>query len=345
LNLFNTNLLKLNNVKLNYFILIFIIILLSFLYNKLLNYSLNIYLYFFLKKTKFYFIKKFYLGFFKIHPIIFYFTLVYYLVSLYKNKIYCKIKHNFLLYVGITSFTLGGYWNMFHLQSGRFWSNDSIEILLVFLIYIYIAVTHKIRNGVKIKCLNLFRFIVLLLFIRFNFIYTKHNFFNLNKKNLKILIYTYIVLPCSIMFINKKQKVKFFLQNKTLQFTTLLWIMFIILFNYVNFLKLKTYNKFIIYLIWLMVNLNIDWVYYKNKIMHLIMFLSVTLYFVFSTKYVYILQTGNINKQILLTKNLNNYLHNLISHYKSFFNFKKYLFYFNNENFIIRRNKLKILIN
>lgn len=336
---------KLNNVKLNYFVLVSLVMLTTFIYNKFINYSLNTYLYFFFKKTKFFFIKKFYLGFFKIHPIVFYFTLIYYLISFYKNIIYCKLKYNYLLYIGIFSFVLGGYWNMFHLQSGRFWSNDSIEILLVFLIYVYIRTIHKIENQIKLKYLNFFRFLIILMFIRFNFIYTKHNFFNLTKKNLKILIYTNIIALISLVTWQKQLKKKLFLQNKILNLSLLLYGIFIVLFNYVNFLKLKIYHKFIILIIIFYTMSHLDWTYLKNKPMHIVMFSVIIIYFIFSTKYIYSLQIRVVSKQILLIKKLNNYVNMVFIGNHNLLNLKNYKFYFNYENNILNLLKIKILVN
>jgi hypothetical protein len=339
LNIFNTNLLKLNNIKLNYITLIVIFILFFYSFNKYINYILPLMLLFLIKKFYFYFIKRFYFGFFKIHPILFYTTVIFYTLSFKKNFFNLKFKIINILYVSIISFILGGYWNIFHLPSGLFWSNDSIEILLVMFILVYVNYIHSNTKLVIYNHKYFYLTVVLILLIRFNFIYTKHNFFSLVKKNLKLKMYYIFLVLCNLLIPLKLKITKIMYKNQKIKFLIYMYILLLLFYNYINFFFFKKLNKFLNYLIMVVIMKEISWKNFKKLLLHVIIFLLLFVYNLFYIKYIYNI-TYVYNKIIFFLKYLLNNVHNK-NYYKLLNNTNnvKYHYLIKNSMFLNYRNK------
>jgi hypothetical protein len=120
LTLIGVNLINLNKIKLNYIILL--IILLSIIYIRKNYYistfiALNI---LFLNLKFIYFLNLFFYGLFKIHPILFYMSLLLYSHTLNNNLIYFKIRIITVIAMSTISLFLGGIWAMYQLNWGYY---------------------------------------------------------------------------------------------------------------------------------------------------------------------------------------------------------------------------------
>jgi len=342
LNIFNLSLIKLNSIKYNYF-LILIVITLSLTVLKPTFTLINIYFIFFLKKFNYFFIKKFSFGFFKIHPIIFYGVLIYYVVLNVKNFIFIKFNNVNLSILLIISFCLGGYWNTFHLRSGRFWSKDSIEILLLMLIWINLKKIHKYINITKFLYFNFFWFLMLLIGIRFNIIYTKHNFFNFTKKKLKILNYlSNIIIFAYTITIKESYKNKIVYKHKYMTMALYGYTCAIILFNLIYNKYVHYCNKLILYLVLINLFNLLNWNYIKSLILHKSMFLLFFLFVLITTKFIYLVKFNVVAKTPMFSLNLNNNIWNKIYKYKNIINVKKYYIFKKNINIWYKGNKFTI---
>lgn len=226
---------SLNKIKLNYLILL--IILASIYYIKqyiyILIYKLNI-LYFF--NIKFiYFLNFFFFGLFKIHPIMFYFSLIFYWTYCTNNYLFYKLKLTYLITISIISLVLGGIWALYQINWGYYWSNDPIEFSLLMIIALYIYNLHTLKIITKYKHLNYLNIILYIYLIRSNLIYTKHNFFNIYN-----YLYLYVKTISYLYIINLNKYKQVYLWNtKYSKFIILLIISIIpLMFN-------LTFNVFI----------------------------------------------------------------------------------------------------
>ncbi len=307
LNSINIFLLNLNNIKLNIIIILGFFSIFFFL-KKIKTYSFFFKIILF-KKMKHFFIKKFYFGFFKIHPILFYGSLIIYLSCVNKNFIFLKIKNNHKLYMIILSFILGGIWNMSHLKTSLFWSNDSIEILLMMLIVYMGIYTHKLKIN---RRFTVVMYVILLLFlylIRINFVYTKHNFFNILKKNLMWINYIYWSLNINLIHqCSKNFKKYIYNYNKSLYPLLIFFVYFILLLNYLNYFFFKLIIKFLTYTVLTNVIIYLLYQRVKDKYLHIFFFLLLLVYIQFSYKNIFL--NKNLNIQIKLYENLHYNLYN-----------------------------------
>ena len=346
LGFFTINLIKLNNVKLNYLILLLIIIFVNYLLNKCVNYGAILIVYFFIKKVFYFFIKRFYFGFFKIHPILFYTIIIFYFININNFLIFLKIKYLTVFWMSIISFSLGGYWNIFHLRSGLFWSNDSIEEVLISLIFSYFKIIHKFSIKLIFSKYQFFTIICVILFIRFNFIYTKHNFFNVNKKQLLIIIFIFILFVIHSLVNKSRIITKHKVINKVFSFGVFLNLMFVICLNYLNYFFIKKINKFFINYFYTFIICSLSWINITKLTFHLVIFTLIFIYNLFYIKYVYLIKKYKSSEKILFYFQLNNIIT------KNFYNNNKLLtqanLYFLNLSRFFKTSllkKYKILVN
>lgn len=245
LNLINIFLCKLNILKNN--IIIVLVIYLLYNYNKLIvNYIVLVTIQLsILSYHECNILNNFYLGYYKIHPPLLYLSLI--LCTIYfqkKNLIKC-IKINIISLMIIT-FILGSLWALSQFIWGKYWSYDSIEFILLLFIILYYLIIHKLKHknpyyGVLVFCKTLF----LLILLRLNLIFTKHNFFQQIVSSYIYLIYIYLFIFNHYLYNQLNLKKLYITSNPySLLF---LWILLLSL-NLSYFFKLK------LLITWLFIN-------------------------------------------------------------------------------------------
>lgn len=197
-------------------------------------------------------------GFNNIHPFLFYisFTLIIYNI-LFFNK-FLNYSTQRIYIVIIVSLLLGGLWGLGNSAWGFFWLKDPIEVLLLLLFLLSMFIIHTnftYHNFYTI--ITFFIFLVISLYsLRNGFIFTKHNFFNINlRKNIVIYI-CYIIL--GIIFIDKVYLQLFFIIScifnffqYSFNFTALYFSKNIINIYHKHNLKILHIFLFSFYFIWL----------------------------------------------------------------------------------------------
>jgi len=242
------------------------------------------------------FINLFIFGFFKVHIVLFYITaIVGYFISLNYNYINLKLKLNRnILFISI-AFLLGSLWSLYLFNWGYYWTNDSIEYVLLFFILYQIIIVHIWKKKVHLISIYLWLNICILFMIRLNIIYTRHNFFQQNT-----LVYFNIKLFCILIiqsFIYNKSFNKFYLCKINISGFFFLITILLIVINFINlfFFKLFMYNCYmIIFFLFILVN---RWSTLKYLYIHIFSFLIYICFNVVVTHYFFYFRfdsNGNI---------------------------------------------------
>ena len=229
LSILTTTLITLNKLKINYIIVILIILSLS----KFINYKILHYIVFYIVikiKIKYiYFLNFFFFGIFKIHPVLFYLSLILYINIHIYNFVSFKVRLISVLNYSVISLVLGGVWALYQLNWGYYWSSDPIEFSLAMIIIVYIKILHSTTQTKFYQHLN-FLFVLLYIYmIRSNYIYTRHNFFNSSKFLLKIIR---IILLFSIMYMFRFNTNKNYIANARISTILLLSVTPVLLCNW-----------------------------------------------------------------------------------------------------------------
>jgi hypothetical protein len=236
INYYNNFISYLNNLLVNFCILIIIYSLISYI-------KLSLHLFLILCAILWNFIFEsqdilinFLSGYFKIHPAILYATVLLFFYKLFQLKKFTLINFNFLLIFAISAFILGSLWALYQNVWGFYWSNDLIEISLIIFILILVYNLHSNKQEKK-QYLNFFIIINIffLLALRLNLVYTRHNFFNIKIK-LSVCTQTISILLLNIFFFIKKM-------NKHLIFSKKMSSLFLFYFIFLIF----NLNSIIIY--------------------------------------------------------------------------------------------------
>jgi cytochrome c biogenesis factor len=152
-----------------------------------------------------FFLNFFFFGLFKIHPPLFYISLLSYSYSIAKNYLSYRIRLVWLVYLSITSLLLGGIWALYQLNWGYYWSNDPIEFALLLIVTIYVYHLHKLNQLHYYRYINFVLVVLYIYLIRSNLIYTKHNFFNLfNYLTIYVKVISYFLIINTFNYINLK---------------------------------------------------------------------------------------------------------------------------------------------
>jgi hypothetical protein len=107
-NILNINLIKLNNITSNYlFMLIVLLCINMFLFKNIIIYFILLTFNNIIKKKKIFFIKSFLIGTFKIHPLMFYISIIFCIYIFIKNYVQIKINFYFILKLSILTLILG----------------------------------------------------------------------------------------------------------------------------------------------------------------------------------------------------------------------------------------------
>lgn len=128
-----------------------------------------------------------------IHPLLFYFIIINLFIYLNFNFKNFKTTISTIFYIAVFSLCLGMIWGSINDGWGFFWTNDLIELVLLFYIILITIIVHKIH-------LNIFKYVliyivisVLLIFVRFNIVFSVHSFFISSKiKSFYLWIYSWL---------------------------------------------------------------------------------------------------------------------------------------------------------
>jgi len=226
-----------------------LILLLIFFYIKLdkfnhLFFGYLLLLYIITVNFKWYIIMlNFNVGLMKIHPPLLYISIV--LLIYYICNKYARLNIFFILSITILTFILGSFWALYQKIWGLYWSNDSIEILLVVLCFSSIYYTHKLTMKLVVHLNFIFIcFIICLFLLRLNYIYTKHNFFNIQLLFNKFINILFFSNMCVLIYSNY-YKLKFlFLQKISYYFIILSILLILVVTNQFNIFSIKKFYVF-----------------------------------------------------------------------------------------------------
>lgn len=341
LNILNLFLNNLNSIKLNIFFLVIIIYCNYFNSSSYKFYYIVSVLYYSIYSKYGFILYNFTLGYYKIHPPLLYFSLIIFIVYIYKVKFFCKIYFNFVCYTIFLTFMLGSLWSISQSVWGRYWSNDSIEIILLLFFIISLYYTHILYNiNNSYKLFFILQIIFLLSLLRLNFIFTKHNFFQkiIKNHNFFYLLYTFIIINIYKYIYNNKKKL-----NITILKLFFYYLIIQITLNLVNIYLFKIFNTWLIFTyLFYLITLNI--IIKKFLFIHLFLFINLLTfnnYFINFFKYniLCLYQKKNLNiYYFIYQKNINFYLY-YKNIYKNF-NFKFHKFYINlKESFVYLKKK------
>lgn len=332
----NVFLYDLNNFKLNLLLIIIWSFIIFNVYTKWYLLVWILILFYYYTNNFSVILNNFFTGFYKIHPPLLYYalTIFYFYISI-KKKIN-KYSILFLTKTIIITFCLGSLWALTQFIWGRYWSNDSIEIILVLFIGLSLCYIHKFyKNKIVFSNFFFFNFILLLFSLRLNLIFTKHNFF---QKLINLQLYFSLIYFFYVSYIvgsyggdNKK----FILIFKNSYF--LLYIFLIEIFsNYLNTFVPKKINTFL----WkLFINFSIFYLFSLSSVyfIHWILIMLIIVFNLFSIlylKYFISLKTTYITRYIshfLIKQNHNFWIFKKLRIYKHFYFMD--LSYIKNKNF------------
>lgn len=333
LNFINVFLCNLNSFKLN--IILLIIYLYCLYYNKFLwkiN-LLSIFVFIGINDKYNFILHNFYLGYYKIHPVLLYFSLIILFCYITELKIFNNFYFFIICVLLLVTFILGSLWSLSQSIWGKYWSNDSIEIILILFFICGIIFMHLLFNLHKNYLIfNLLQSCLLLILLRLNFIYTKHNFFQktLNFENLFYLFYSFIISKFYIKIIKNK-----FLKKISI-FTILIYLCIIQIFlNLININFFKLFNNWFIFFCSLYFLL-ISYLTINIFFLHLII---LSIFLLFNNFYINFYKYNFINLY-KTTKHIHyfNYQKN-IQYYMYYKNiFKKIIFNFKNNFSSLKEN-------
>lgn len=235
-------LLNFNKLKINFIIISLLFLILLFIpnYQQIIT---VICIYLLMWKYKYYFfIKTFIFGFFKTHLVIFY---IMSLISIIKQSNYLlqiKLTSSLNLLLLVISFSLGAQWALYLFNWGFYWTNDSIEVILILFIILFIHYMHKWPSSVLFTFISSFFNLFLIITLRSNLIFTKHNFFKQSGTNMLIYLYMYLLFFlikvfnfCKKYFCYKNVKPYYLI------FITHIWYVSLIIFNILNYWYVKQF--------------------------------------------------------------------------------------------------------
>lgn len=286
---------------------VYIIIYYLFSILNIINKNISIYINISLPHTLF-------IGFNSIHPILYYFSFISFVIYFQKNIFYYYyiIYIRLFIYILLVALILGMYWGAINSSWSFFWVNDYIELIILFLILFSLYKLHSY----KFEWYNIIvSFCLLLLFIgliRLGFLKTRHSFFLI----IQISSYAYYLgLIISIYVL--------VLYNNFL--IIILW--YCILMN----IKIYTYINYLFCIIfiysYILINSYIN-NYKKYQIGHFIFFIIL---------FTWIININNNTIYYYLYKNIL-YNSNIYISYNNFYFFKKLIF------FSIDSNKWYLLV-
>jgi hypothetical protein len=242
----NTFLYDLNNFKLNLLIIILASLFMFTFYVKWYLLVSTLILFYLYTNSLMAILNNFFTGFYKIHPPLLYYTLIIFVFYKFIKKKVVKYSILFLIKIFIITFCLGSLWALTQFIWGKYWSNDSIEIVLILFVFLCLTHIHKFyKTCVVLRNFFLFNLIFLLFLLRLNLIFTKHNFFQ-KIINLRIYFSLIYFIYASYIFLRRLKDInKLVLTLKNYSF--LFYIFLIEIFcNYLNMFFVKKINLFLL---------------------------------------------------------------------------------------------------
>lgn len=322
--MFNQFIFKLNLFKYNILILI---IILSIIW--VLNFRLSLISFYYLLKhieSPNYILQNFFTGYYKIHPILFYISFIQLLIYFF-NKHFIKLNTMYLLCTIIISFILGSLWALHQFIWGKYWSSDYIEIILILSSILLISFFHKFNFKNYFILFNFIQLILILICLRLNLLYTKHNFFN-KKKNIYTNYYIYII--AFIYWLNKINLNKVIFYIKPTHYVSYV-VFLIIILNKLNIIIIINLIKTAIF-ISVYYNLIYIIVLSKKIIQHLVVGLIIIIFINFNLIFL---------KSLLFSKIYSLENNNIFTYFK--YKTKDFFFKKNNFNVIINKISYKLL--
>jgi hypothetical protein len=346
---FNIYLISLNHFWLNIF---FFLLFFSFFF--LYNF-ITLFIIFLLILISIYLFKwnfvllDFYVGYFKIHPPLFYMSILFLTYNYISyNYINYKTTQSRLLSLAIITFILGSLWSLYQNIWGYYWTNDSIEYILLFIIVNTMYAIHKYYVSVnKYQLINCLLIYTLIILMRLNFIYTKHNFFLLNIIINKYLIFITFYFIINYFFLSLKLNNKFlFFKNKIYLFIIIVNIVYSIYFNYLNIIFIKIIFYFCFNLI-----IYIMFFYFitTNSIFllkHILFFIFICIFNFYVINFILLVKINNIgvnifkNNLFFKKNNLSLLINKYIKFNYYFFQKKKIIMFNKHENILNLKKKL-----
>lgn len=311
--LYNILLIKINNIKINFIFVNLFLVYLQTLYNSLIYILLNIWI-LNIVSTKYLTISNFYQGYVKIHPNLQYIGSIAYLYVTINKKLSFKFNKYYLLNVVTLAFLLGSLWALFQSVWGYYWSNDSIEYILLIVSCLSLIKMHKYYIKKINSQLIIFLVLFLLVSLRLNLLHTKHNFFS-KTATAKFFIFFLQVSFFQILSIKKK------LKNKSLSINVIVLII-IIYILYLNKLNTFLIKELLFITLTFILTKLIFSIYsvHNKKLLHLIFYILFYSYILINIKYLLInfwlssVVKKNTsfflfiqNNSLILTKQINNY--------------------------------------
>lgn len=330
-------LIKLNVILNNTLIIIFILLGVLALKNHSLPSITILYLNTKVSSNATEFINNFWTGFFKIHPILFYLSLVI-ITSINSKTPEMKLKVLNMLNTIIAALILGSLWALYQFVWGYLWSNDSIEYTLIFIGLIYFLKLHASQINKNLNNNIIILTLLLIFLVRSSLIFTKHSFFANSSTDGSNIVNSYLnyIVFC-VLLVNIKFKLKYKL--KQLKYKLILMVILVV-YTSITFNTLNSfYFKKIMLFSWQTL-ITISLIYYQPKknryvFTHLLVFLLIILYNTFILHYLQV-YTSVINTATKVNKELVN---NNNLYYKNFSNtYLTHRFNYNKKN-----NQVKVL--
>lgn len=293
-------LISLNKIKLNFIIMFTIFILIYYTPHLYRGLFLALVVVFLLKIHHFNFLGNFIIGFFKIHPPLFYISLVAYFYNKHSKQFSLKHHNLHLLLISILSLVLGGIWALYQLNWGYYWSTDPIELSLGFITLLYVYNMHTLKLKTHYHLWLFYVVVLYIQLIRSNLIYTKHNFFN-NMSNFHVFYKIGVLLCIFHSLLDNYQSKHIY----TYAFSRLVIVIICVLtlflnFSYNIFVKLNI-NQITYYILFYIV-LTVEWDDLKRWFLHFAIVSMLVLFTYFKLQYVYLFTLNTSDKMT------NNYL-------------------------------------
>ena len=248
------------------------------------------------------FINLFIFGFFKVHIMLFYIaSIMGYFIVFSNHYVQLKLKLNKnIFFIGI-AFLLGSLWSLYLFNWGYYWTNDSIEYVLLFFIIYQVIAIHLWKKNMYLIGLYILLNICVLFMVRLNIIYTRHNFFQQSTLiyfNIKLI---FLLVGQSFFYINFFSK--FFLYKFNISSIFFYKIIFLIIINFINlfFFKLVMYSCYVIvFFIFILIN---KWSISSYLYIHLISFSIYLGFNIFIINYFFYFKLGGGSNGLFLYYN------------------------------------------
>lgn len=277
--IYNTLLISLNNIKLNYLFINYFFAC----YQPLticLKHIILVWWAIWQTTNKNLTVNNFYYGYVKIHPNLQYLGSILIFYSMLNRKRLFNPTINSVICILLISFALGSLWALFQTVWGYYWSNDTIEyVLLLFIVFSLVSLHNYYVRNFTLKIFLLTMTLFLLISLRLNLLYTKHNFFT----KLKVLKY-FIFFLQFITIINISSPNRLKQQYVHIKLIILLFTIIIIFFNKLNNFTVKTPYLYIMYFFVLIVYYSLIKIN-TNKIIHTGIYIFISIYNMFFIKY------------------------------------------------------------